>query len=84
VSRVVNIILFPLYISILEELNFIKNFAKIKLLAFERKNILLMSIIFFIVFFPSFGWDGIKVSFWSDFFDDTCKYGFYCINKFIK
>ena len=84
VSRVVNIILFPLYISILDQLNFLKNFSKIKLFAFERKNFLLMSIIFFIALFPSFGWDGINISLWSDFFEDSCKYGFYCINTFIK
>tara|TARA_B100001109_G_scaffold247412_1_gene237174 strand:- start:907 stop:1383 length:477 start_codon:yes stop_codon:yes gene_type:complete len=84
VSRVVNIILFPLYISILDELNFIKNFSKIKLISLERKNILLIAIIFFIALFPSYGWDGINFSLWSDFFDDTCKYGYYCINTFIK
>ena len=81
VTRVVNIILIPLYLSILESIGIYEFISKIKIFEFNKKNIFIFSIIIFIAFLPNYGWDGINFTMWDNFFDDICKYGFYCLNK---
>ena len=84
VSRVANLILLPLYLNILEHLSIYEIFSTSNLFLFDKKNIILIGIIFLIAVLPLYGWDGINFSLWKDFFEDACKYGLYCDNPFLR
>ena len=76
--------LLPLYLNILEHLSIYEIFSTSNLFLLNKKNIILIGIIFLIAVLPLYGWDGINFSLWKDFFEDTCKYGLYCDNPFLR